>query len=164
MLTKAKDVRTDNQNIGLVDRVARFSIGSVMLGTGLAYLGLGPTVFAGAAEATWMTYVVVLSVYPLMTAILGIDPLYHFFKFRSGGNTGRNQCGSFPYQIKAAFNSAPQFCEDNDERSLGTCHDEAREQPQHAMWKVEQDPMLYPSDASMAKFSDHEKGVKARRS
>lgn len=35
MLTKAENVKTVNENIGLVDRVVRFAVGVTLLGVGL---------------------------------------------------------------------------------------------------------------------------------
>jgi len=93
-----------------------------------------------------------ISVYTLLTATLGWDPLYALLHIRSGSRTGRNQCGTLPYQVKAILGRAPKYCDSDEigvEHSLEACHDTAEEQPHHATWKVEQEPMIYPSDAQL---------------
>lgn len=163
MLIRAENVRPENENIGLLDRVARLVIGGALLGVGLFYLALTPGMLTTAGVDHLLLFGIGISVYPILTAVLGVDPVYHHFGIRSGGDTGFNQCGSFPYQLKAALGRAPKYCEIDDERSLEACHDEPRERPHHKLWRVDQEPMLYPDDAAWAEFSARERR-KARRS
>lgn len=98
-----------------------------------------------------------VSAYPLMTAMIGVDPLYRLIGIRSCVDSGTNQCGTLPYQLRARKGEAPAYCETDDTRGLENCHDEPQEKPHHPNWRVDQDPMLYPDDAAMAKFSARQK-------
>ena len=99
---------------------------------------------------------VLASLYPLMTAMIGWDPLYAIFHVRSCSRAGRNQCGTLPYQLKAFAGHAPKYCDSKDEHSLENCHDAPEEQPHHALWKVEQEPMIYPSNAQLDTFFEEQ--------
>ena len=163
MLIRAEKVRPENENIGLIDRVVRLAVGSALLGFGLFHLTMTPDMVMSAGAQQLLVFGIAISVYPLLTAVLGVDPIYHHFGIRSGGDTGFNQVGSFPYQLKAAFGPGPKYCEIDDERSLEACHDEPRERPHHKLWRVDQEPMLYPDDAAWEEFSARERR-KARES
>jgi hypothetical protein len=54
-------------------------------------------------EATWHIWAFVLSTYPILTGVLGWDPLYQMFKVKTCGTSKRNACGTFPYQIMSAI-------------------------------------------------------------
>ncbi len=133
------------QNMGLVDRVLRFSGGALIVGAIVLYYEM---------EHAWlpmpvMVYATAISLYPILTGLLGWDPFYGLFSIRSCGEAGRNQCGSFPYQVKAMMGHAPQYCDTDDERSLEACHDEPGERPRHRSWHVDQEPMIYPDDKTL---------------
>ncbi|MFQ5677771.1 MAG: DUF2892 domain-containing protein [bacterium] len=91
------------QNEGLLDRVTRFIIGVVMLGIGVGEMTVTPHI------TWWEAALVIASVYPILTAILGWDPFYGMTKVRTcnpeSGN--RNECGSFPYEVDAALGHKP---------------------------------------------------------
>ncbi len=142
MITLSENVRTI-ENMGLIDRVTRFLIG----GGALSYF-----VFYTQLQHPWMlaaSQVLVTGVclYFMITAMIGWEPLYALFRIKSCSLTGRNQCGTLPYQFKALLGHAPRYCESESQHSLEACHDDPQELPHHKLWKVEQEPMIYPSDA-----------------
>lgn len=145
------------QNMGLINRLVRFAIGAAILVycvlyNAMAGLGLG-----------WQEAAVVLSIYPLLTAMTGWDPFYALFHVRSCNDSGRNQCGTLPYQVKAMFGRAPKYCDTDAERSLEACHDEPRERPRHATWRVDFKPMIYPDDEDWKEyFARQSRGDKLR--
>lgn len=137
------------QNMGLIDRVVRFLVGGGILGYLVSYHEMKhPSISLG-----WQTALVAVSIYPLVTAMIGWDPFYALFHTRSCSLTGRNQCGTFPYEVMAIAGHAPKFCDCIDdqsvEHSLEACHDTAEEPPHHATWHVDREPMIYPSDAQL---------------
>lgn len=136
------------QNMGLVDRVLRFAGGALILGAIVLYFEMEHAWF----PLTVMVYATAISIYPLLTGLIGWDPFYALFKIRSCNDSGRNQCGTFPYQVKAMTGHAPRYCDDGEERSLEACHDEPGERPHHALWRVEQEPMLYPDDRTLDEY------------
>jgi len=90
------------QNLGWLDRVLRFAIGAVLLALP-CYL-----MVSGIMEVKWyLVGAMLLSVYPLLTSVIGIDQIYNFFNVKSCGTSPRNQCGSFPYEIDAALGHNP---------------------------------------------------------
>lgn len=90
------------QNIGLADRVIRTIIGVALLGGGMYVVLSGNTI-------SWEAYLMAVSVYPLLTAILGWDPVYGAMGTRTCriDGDGRNQCGTFPYEVDAALGHNP---------------------------------------------------------
>jgi len=90
------------QNLGWLDRVLRFTVGAVLLALPCFLM------VSGIMEVTWyLVGAMLLSVYPLMTSIIGIDQIYSFFNVKSCGMSARNQCGTFPYEIDAALGRNP---------------------------------------------------------
>lgn len=98
-----------------------------------------------------------VSIYPLMTTMLGQDPFYNLAGIRSCNDSGRNQCGTFPYQVKAAMGHTPRYSDAEDERSLESTHNEAKGKPHHKTWKVDRDPILYPDEKTMEQFTERER-------
>lgn len=90
------------QNVGVIERCVRVLLGVAMLGFPY-YLLIQPN----ATIEMWQGVLMVLSVYPSLTGILGMEPLYKVFGVRTCGLTGRNRCGSFPYQIDALIGRDP---------------------------------------------------------
>lgn len=145
MVTLPNNSSSVVQNMGLVDRAARFLIGGALVGVALDYYEMKhPPIGPGL-----QLLMVGISVYPLMTAMIGWDPFYALFHVRSCSGSGRNQCGTLPYQVKAMIGRAPKYCEISDEHSLEACHDSPEERPRHAIWRVDMEPMIYPSDAQL---------------
>ena len=109
------------ENIGLVDRMVRFFGGGALMAYGVLEIVLtGHDVISATA--------ILLSVYPLMTTVMGWDPFYQLV----GGRTcsiegGRNQCGTLPYEIDAALGHNPKQNEGYEyDHSLSGSHHEAR--------------------------------------
>ena len=96
-----RDQRLVLQNMSWLDRAVRFVIGIVMLFLPLVWL------METTNEATWHVYSIIASIYPLLSSILGIDPIYKMFKFRSCGTSKENACGTFPFQVASIFNKKP---------------------------------------------------------
>ena len=90
------------ENIGLVDRMVRFFGGGALMTYGvLSALLTGHTVVSAIA--------ILLAVYPLMTTMMGWDPIYQLFGARSCNlEGGCNQCGTLPYEVDAALGHNPQ--------------------------------------------------------
>jgi hypothetical protein len=91
-----------HQNLGLWDRVIRLVIGLLMLGVPFVEL-----VQPGSSVAWWHGPSMLLSVYPCLTGILGMDPILKMIDARTCSVNGRNQCGSFPYQVDAILGHNP---------------------------------------------------------
>lgn len=90
------------QNLGWMDRVIRILVGSVML-LYPVYLVL----ITESTQAQWPFYSMLLSIYPWLTGIVGYDPIYKLFSFRTCNTSGTNPCGTFPYEVDAALGNKP---------------------------------------------------------
>lgn len=106
------------QNAGWLDRVIRVTIGVIMI-FGAAY-ALG---FNFAKQSSWEYYVMLLSIIPIATGMLGWCPLYSLFNIRTCGGTEKNPCGTFPYQVDAAMGHHP-IPDSETEHSLSKAHHE----------------------------------------
>lgn len=113
ILSKLKPI----QNLGLVDRVVRFILATLMLGGAIAYL---------IVYGTYLTpvhgLVMMLSIYPALTGIVGWDPLYQMANIRSCGPGEKNSCGTLPYQVDAAMGNKPIPNNDSDHSLVGSHH------------------------------------------
>lgn len=143
------------QNLGPVDRVLRFGGGVLIVGSIVLFWEM---------KHAWlplpvMVYATAIAIYPILTGLVGWDPFYALFNIRSCGDNGRNQCGTFPYQLRALMGRAPQYCDSDDERSLEACHDEPGERPHHRSWRVDQEPMLYPDDKTLDEYVKRHPGA-----
>ncbi len=163
MITKAEKSHA-SQNIGLFDRVLRTAVGTAMLAGGAVFVIQAGENHAYTMMETGVLVMMLVSIYPLLTAIIGVDPFYSAASIRSCSDSGRNQCGTFPYQVKAALGKGPRYCETDGEHSLASCHDEPEEHPHHVYWQVDQEPMLYPDDATIEKFAARERRQKVMSS
>ena len=104
------------QNIGLVDRLLRVVIGGVMLVGVMLYLQ------RSEAVVDWQAYIALFSIYPLMTGILGWCLLYAMTDVKTCKLTGRNQCGTLPFQVDAALGHRPMPVHDHDHSLAGSHH------------------------------------------
>ena len=89
------------QNIAWYERVVRVVAGALMIA--------GP-IFLMSTEmqvAPWMSYVMLVAIYPLLTGIMGFDVLYTLLGVKTCGTSNRNQCGSFPFEVDAALGHNP---------------------------------------------------------
>jgi len=96
------------QNIGLVDRMVRFFGGGALMAFGVINAVLaGQTVVSAVA--------VLLAVYPLMTTMMGWDPIYQLFGAKTCSvEGGRHQCGTLPYEVDAALGHNPKPVEGHE--------------------------------------------------
>ncbi len=99
------------QNLSLIDRVVRLVLGLVMI----SVLFFDNPYFV--LSTTWMSVLVLVSIYPLMTGMLGVDPLYAAAHVKSCDTSEHNQCGTLPYQAAAATDHIPGVCDDETEHS-----------------------------------------------
>ena len=103
------------QNLGLYDRISRFIAGCLLLGVPIYLMMSG-------SNATWYgTSAMVLSIYPFLTSIIGVDGIYTLLHVKSCGGSDRNQCGSFPYEVDAALGRHP-IPDSELEHSLSHAH------------------------------------------
>jgi hypothetical protein len=86
------------QNLGWLDRCMRVLVGAALIGV---------CMYVFEAGVTWPAYLALVAVYPLLTGMIGYDPLYEIFAVRSCGVSERNQCGTFPFEIDAALGHHP---------------------------------------------------------
>lgn len=114
------------QNEGAVDRVVRNVIGWSLMGIAAFDLAQG-------ASVTWHGYVILLAIYPLLTSILGWDPLYQMLRTRTCETSGENhnRCGSFPYEVSSLVGKNHP-CE-SDLNCTVNDHDEAQMQSEVQM-------------------------------
>ncbi len=89
------------QNLGWLDRVLRVLLSGALL---LVPMLLAET--SGVQE--WQSLFMLLAIYPLLTGIIGVDPIYQGLHLRSCDTSRRNQCGTFPYEVDAALGHDPQ--------------------------------------------------------
>ena len=105
------------ENIGLVDRMVRFFGGGALMAFGvMSALLTGHDVISAIA--------ILLAVYPLMTTLMGWDPVYQLFGARTCSvEGGRNQCGTLPYELDSALGHEPKPDEGYDyDHSLAGSH------------------------------------------
>lgn len=98
MFTRSRTLQAI-QNIGLTDRIVRGVLAALIL-------GLPSLALSYSGSFSWHGYVILLGIYPALTAILGWDPFYDLFHVRSCGGSRRSQCGTFPYEVNAALGHA----------------------------------------------------------
>lgn len=75
------------QNVGRWERLARF-----LAGTALGAYGI---LIALQGRAVWPTVAVLASMYPVISAMVGWDPLYHVFGVRTCGR----HCRQVPFEL-----------------------------------------------------------------
>jgi len=90
-----------------------------------------------ALPAGWESLLIIISIYPFMTGMIGADPLYLLGHIRSCDSSDRNQCGTLPYQIAAAIDHIPGVCDSDTEHSLDACHPIDQPKPRHKVWHVD---------------------------
>ncbi len=135
------------QNMGLIDRLFRLGLGIAMIGFAFYFVA-----FTGGASVWWEAYAILAAIYPVLTGAMGWDPFYALFRVKSCSLTGRNRCGTMPYEFKAMTGHTPEVCEIDSEHSLESCHDAGVSKPHHKLWRVNQDPMIYPDDADWDEY------------
>lgn len=95
------------QNLGWLDRSLRMIVGWIVIA--IAYVDL----YQGAMFG-WHAYAIVFSVYPILTALFGWDPLYSFKGVKTCDTKDSNRCGTFPFEIQSAMGHHPPCRTDYD--------------------------------------------------
>lgn len=96
------------QNLGWLDRAVRVIVGGVLLVVPMMILTEAQEILS------WQTLSMLIAVYPLLTGIIGIDPIYSGLNLRTCDTSRRNQCGTFPYELDAALGHNPLPVSDID--------------------------------------------------
>jgi len=104
------------QNLGIADRSLRVIVGAFLLGGAVAHLQIG------GGYVGWHAYAGLISIYPFLTGILGWDPVYKLFSVKTCRKTGRNQCGTFPYEVDALLGHRPRPDHEYDHSLSGSHH------------------------------------------
>jgi hypothetical protein len=129
-------VSTDNsslvpENLGWLDRLLRFIAGTALISVSATYLFLStttPTWLNESEPMAWPYFLMIIAIYPIVSAILGRDPIYSILGVRSCGNSPKNPCGSFPFELDAAMGNKP-IPDSEIEHSLSTSHHEHKGHP-----------------------------------
>lgn len=119
------------QNLSLVDRLFRLVLGLAMMSV-LFYSNPYLVLSTG-----WESVIALLGIYPLMTGMVGVDPIYQLGHLSSCDTSERNQCGTLPYQIAASIDHIPGVCDSDTEHSLDACHPVGEPKPHHKVWHVD---------------------------
>ena len=99
---KRKHVTIPNPyNIGSIDRSLRFVIGGILLGS-VFYLTSAELFSVGGYELMLIKLLPILSIYPLGTAWLGWDPIYHLLHIKSSTRLRGDICADIVDQVKVA--------------------------------------------------------------
>lgn len=118
------------QNIGLGDRMVRFFGGGALMAFGvISAVIYGHGVVSAVA--------ILLAVYPLMTTMMGWDPIYELVGAKTCSvEGGRHQCGTLPYEVDAVLGHDPKPVEGHEyDHSLTAAqHTAQMRQPQ---WRKE---------------------------
>jgi hypothetical protein len=118
------------ENLGWLDRLLRFIIGTAMIRVSATYLFLStatPTWLKEGEPMNWPYYLMLIAIYPIVSAIMGRDPFYGLLGIRSCGNSPKNPCGSFPFEVDAAVGHKP-IPDSEIEHSLSVSHHEKETQ------------------------------------
>jgi hypothetical protein len=110
------------ENIGLIDRMLRFFGGGALM-----IYGVMSAVLTGHDVVSAIA--ILLAVYPLMTTMMGWDPIYELLGARSCEvEGGRNQCGTLPFELDSALGHEPKpdAGYDYDHSLAGSHHEEPR--------------------------------------
>lgn len=113
------------QNLGLWDRVLRVIIGSALIAVALVDL-------YRMVELGWHAYLPIIAIYPILTGILGVDPLYSMMKVRTCDGSRRNRCGTFPFEVEAALGKDVSCDESSYDCSISGDHHHGGDRVSHA--------------------------------
>ena len=85
------------QNVGWLNRTFRFVVGTIMIAYP-CYL------FVNTGTITdWGIYSMLIAIYPLLSGILGWDPIYASMEVRSCDTSNRNLCGTITEELDSTF-------------------------------------------------------------
>jgi hypothetical protein len=105
------------QNISLVDRMMRAAATALLLAVPAIYI-----VNYDGAYQWWHGVMWLLSIYFGLTALCGCDPFYRAADYKTCDGSGKNQCGTLPYQVDAALGNKPVPEKDFDHSLSGSRH------------------------------------------
>lgn len=88
-------------NIGFLDRSLRFIVGGAMLGS-VFFLSPSVVVSMFGYEVMLLKVLSLASLYPLLTAWIGLDPIYHILSIDSATKLKEDKCGDIVDQVKTA--------------------------------------------------------------
>ncbi|MGE0225810.1 MAG: DUF2892 domain-containing protein [Acetobacteraceae bacterium] len=108
-------------NISLSDRGIRWVASATLLAAPAFDL-----VVSGGSFTWWHGIAMLLSTYPGLTAFLGWDPVYALVDYKTCDLSERNQCGTLPYQVDAAFGNHPIPKNQYDHSLAGAHHGATR--------------------------------------
>lgn len=114
------------ENLGWLDRLLRFIIATAFISVSATYLFIGvssPTWLEAGEPMSWPYYLMLIAIYPMMTAIMGRDPVYGILRIKSCGTSAKNPCGTFPFELDAAIGRNP-IPDSEIEHSLSISHHE----------------------------------------
>lgn len=100
------------QNMGWIDRTVRVAIGAALILVVLFEMQKGSPIGPYA-------YLPILAIYPLMTGLLGWDPLYAAGHIKSCDISpdSHNKCGTFLFEVESAMGKDVQ-CNDGYDCSI----------------------------------------------
>ena len=102
VIKKRKRITIPNPyNIGFIDRSLRFIIGGVLIGS-VFYLTPAAMISIAGYEMMLMKLLPIVSIYPLLTAWFGWDPVYHLAGIRSSTSIKGDIAADIVDQVKAA--------------------------------------------------------------
>lgn len=89
------------QNLGWHDRLLRIVVGVLCIATPFYVLA------TTGQLATWHLVLMLVSMYPFITGLIGLDPLYSSIDLRSCDTSERNRCGTLPFEMDTAIGRHP---------------------------------------------------------
>ena len=118
MIQKTRSANLVPQKLGWLDRIIRFIIGTALIASPVTFLTLSPetpTWLSDGVPMAWPYYVILIAIFPLLTAILGCNPLFALISIRSCGTSAHNPCSTFPFELEVAAGSNPRLLNDVDQ-------------------------------------------------
>ena len=101
-IEKRKQLTIPNPyNTGFIDRSLRFVLGGILLGS-VFYLTPAATLSLFGHQVMLMKLLPIVSIYPLLTAWFGWDPVYHVARINSSTRIRGDICADIVDQVKAA--------------------------------------------------------------
>ena len=98
------------QNLGWLDRSVRLIVGAALIAIVLMELGKGNTL-------GWQAYLPIIAIYPLLSGIVGWDPLYATGHVKSCDTSSHNKCGTYLFEVESAMGKDVE-CNDGYDCSL----------------------------------------------
>jgi len=114
-------------NMGWLDRIFRMIVGTALLVVPIIFLTMHSIrLDEGGSVSAWWYVSMLASLYPFWTSTIGWDPVYSLVNVRTCGDSERNPCGTFPYEVDAALGDHP-IPDSEIEHSLTAAHHSHRQ-------------------------------------